>query len=76
MRRRPRRRAEAVTAISDFLAMGGYAGFVWPAYGVAALVLIALVIASVRRARTAEAEVRVLEDTAPRRRAGPEESAT
>ena len=76
MRRRPRRRAEAVTAIVDFLAMGGYAGFVWPAYGVAALVLIALVITSVRRARTAEAEVRVLEDTAPPRCARPEHRAT
>jgi heme exporter protein D len=26
-----------------FLAMGGYARFVWPAYGVAALVLLGLV---------------------------------
>jgi len=65
-----------MTAIVDFLAMGGYAGFVWPAYGVAALVLITLVIASVRRARIAEAEVRVLEDTAPGRRAVPEDRAT
>ncbi len=76
MRRRPRLRAETVTEIVDFLAMGGYAGFVWPAYGVAALVLIALVISSVRRARVAEAEVRVLEDTAPGRRAAPEDRAT
>ncbi len=65
-----------MTAIVDFLAMGGYAEFVWPAYGVAALVLIALVITSVRRARVAEAEVRVLEDTARPRRAGPEHRAT
>jgi heme exporter protein D len=64
-----------MAAIGDFLAMGGYAGFVWPAYGVAALVLIALVITSVRRARSAEAEVRVLEDTRPPRRAGPKDGA-
>ena len=75
MRRRPRRWAETVTAIVDFLAMGGYAGFVWPAYGVAALVLAALVITSVRRARNAEAEVRVLEDTRPGRRGRPEDRA-
>jgi heme exporter protein D len=30
-----------------FLDMGGYAGFVWPAYGVVAVVMAALVIASV-----------------------------
>ena len=40
--------------MSAFLAMGGYAAFVWPAYGVAAVVLAALVIESLaayRRAR-------------------------
>ncbi|HEX7776940.1 MAG TPA: heme exporter protein CcmD [Parvibaculum sp.] len=30
-----------------FLDMGGYAGFVWPAYAVVAVVMAALVIASV-----------------------------
>jgi heme exporter protein D len=28
--------------IAAFLAMGGYAGFVWPAYGVALVVLVGL----------------------------------
>jgi heme exporter protein D len=28
--------------IATFLAMGGYAGFVWPAYGVALAVLVGL----------------------------------
>ncbi len=64
-----------MAAIGDFLAMGGYAGFVWPAYGVAALVLIALAVTSVRRARSAEAEVRVLEDTRPGRRGRPGDGA-
>ena len=51
--------------------MGGHAAFVWPAYGVAAVVLVGLVVTSLRTARAAEAEVRVLEDAAPaRRRAG------
>ena len=31
-----------MTALESFLAMGGYARFVWPAYGVAAVVLIAM----------------------------------
>ena len=65
-----------MTAIADFLAMGGYAGFVWPAYGVAALVLVAMAISSVRRTRIAEAAVRALEDTQPPRRARPRDGAT
>ena len=33
-----------MNGIDAFLEMGGYAGFVWPAYGVAAAVLIGLVV--------------------------------
>ncbi len=45
---------------ADFLAMGGYARFVWPAYGVALLVLGSLAIESVaayRRSRRALARL-------------------
>jgi heme exporter protein D len=34
---------------NSFFSMGGYAGYVWPAYGIAALVLVAMTIASVCR---------------------------
>ena len=37
--------------ISAFLAMGGYAGFVWPAYGIASVVLGGLALLSWRRYR-------------------------
>ena len=37
--------------IGAFLAMGGYAGFVWPAYGVAFTVLGGLALFSWRRYR-------------------------
>jgi heme exporter protein D len=37
--------------ISAFLAMGGYADFVWPAYGVALAVLGGLAVHSWRRYR-------------------------
>ena len=43
--------------MSDFLAMGGYAGYVWAAYGFAALVLIALLVQSWRGALRREAEL-------------------
>jgi heme exporter protein D len=42
--------------MSAFFEMGGYAGYVWPAYGVAALVLIGLgwtSIAAYRRTKRA-----------------------
>ncbi len=56
-----------MNTLSEFLAMGGYGGFVWPAYGIALLVLAALVIASLKSLRAAEAEVAALEAASPRR---------
>ena len=50
-----------MTAINDFLAMGGYAAYVWPAFAVAAVVLVTLAIASRRRLKANEAQVRDLE---------------
>jgi heme exporter protein D len=53
--------------VTRFLAMGGYAAFVWPAYGVALVVLGALAaesLAAYRRARRALAR---LEPERPRR---------
>ena len=34
---------------TGFFSMGGYAAYVWPAYGIAALVLVAMTLASVLR---------------------------
>ena len=44
-------------AIATFLTMGGYAGFVWPAYALAAIVLVGLLALSLRQLRKAEAEL-------------------
>ena len=38
-----------MNAILDYLAMGGYAGYVWPAFGAAAVVLVGLWVDSHRR---------------------------
>ncbi len=40
-----------MNGIGHWLAMGGYAGFVWPAYGVSAAVLGGLALFSWRRHR-------------------------
>lgn len=63
--------------MTGFFDMGGYGGFIWPAWGIAALVLTGLIVASVRAMRTRERELAALEAAAPRRRrrkSAPEDS--
>ena len=54
--------------VRTFLAMGGYAGFVWPAFAVTALVLAWLVLDSLQRLRRAAAGLAALESRGRRRR--------
>ena len=49
--------------MSDFFAMGGYAAFVWPAFGFTALVLIGLLAQSWRAARRRALELEQLRRT-------------
>lgn len=53
-----------MNTVSQFLDMGGYAIFVWPAFGVAAIVLTALALVSVRNLR----KERRLFESLPKRR--------
>lgn len=55
-------------SVSQFLHMGGYAVFVWPAFGIAAVVLTALLWWSLRDLR----KERQLLDSVPRRGADAE----
>ena len=48
--------------------MGGYAAYVWPAFGVGAVVMIGLLIFSVRRLRLRETELKRLEKASGGRR--------
>jgi heme exporter protein D len=54
--------------VRTFLAMGGYAGFVWPAFAVTALVLAWLVLDSLQRLHRAEAGLAALESRGGRGR--------
>jgi heme exporter protein D len=54
--------------VSAFLAMGGYAAFVWPAYGVALAVLGGLALFSWRRYRESTVTLDRLQQDARRRR--------
>ena len=53
--------------VREFLAMGGYAAFVWPAFAVTAAVMIGLLVASSRGLRD---ETRTFDALRPDRRRG------
>lgn len=55
------------SGVSDFFAMGGYAGFVWPAYALTFLVFLVLLGVSLKRLKTARGKLEALGDNARRR---------
>ncbi len=55
-------------ALQHILTMGGYGGYVWPAYGVGAVVMLALLLVSRRDARKAEAELALMQQLRQDRR--------
>lgn len=54
--------------ISAFFAMGGYAGYVWPTYVLAVVVLAGVLVASVRSARHNERALEAAQSLRPGRR--------
>ena len=48
-----------------FFAMGGYGGFVWPAFALTAAVLIGLLMTSLRRLRTLQSDLARLQAAEP-----------
>jgi heme exporter protein D len=57
-----------VSGLGAFLAMGGYADYVWPAYAAAAIVLGGLAAWSIAGYRRARRELDVLQRNAPNAR--------
>lgn len=51
--------------MNNFFAMGGYAAFIWPAYGVSVLALVAMVWQSVAAWRAAKKRLETLEREKP-----------
>jgi heme exporter protein D len=56
-----------MATLRDFLAMGGYASFVWPAYAVAAIVLAGVSLHSLAAYRRCQRELARLQQVRPRR---------
>ena len=59
-------------AWDKFFAMGSYAGFVWPALGLSAAVLIVLLVVSLRFLKKQKAMLAHLEADIPKRDRGAE----
>jgi len=57
--------------LSEFLAMGGYAAYVWPAFGFALVVLLGLLVQSWHAARQRAAELEQLRQLVRAGRAAP-----
>lgn len=57
-----------MSGLDEFLSMGGYAAFVWPSFGVVAVVLVGLWLQSARALKQAEAALAETESTARNRR--------
>lgn len=54
--------------LSAFLTMGGYAGYIWPAYGLAVVVMAGVLVASVRLAHKNEKDLSALQSLRSARR--------
>ena len=48
-------------SVTAFFEMGGYGGFVWPAYVFAAVVLIGLLVSSIKSLHDRQAELRAIQ---------------
>jgi heme exporter protein D len=44
-------------SLSEFIAMGGYGGYIWSSYGVTALIFVAEIVLAVHRRRAARAQL-------------------
>lgn len=51
--------------MTDFLAMGGYAAFVWPAYALSAIAIAAMIVLTIRAYDRAKARLAAIEREAP-----------
>jgi heme exporter protein D len=54
--------------VSEFFSMGGYGQFIWPAYGIAFLVMAVLFVQTLRAHRARQRELEGLEGEGKRRR--------
>jgi len=56
-------RGETVNSLSSFLDMGGYGTFVWPSFGLSAILLVGIFVVSVRSLKANRQTLLNLEQT-------------
>ena len=61
--------------MAEFLSMGGYGAYVWPSYGLSAVIMLVLLIASLRSLKSTEKTFQRLKAEVGPNRANTEESA-
>ena len=54
--------------MATYFDMGGYAGFIWPSYGLAAIVMLALLVTTLRTLKARERQLKIMQETLPNRR--------
>lgn len=59
---------EGAEGMNEFFAMGGYAVYVWGSYGLAAIVLVGLLLASIQSLRANERTLKALTAALPAQR--------
>ena len=57
-----------MNGLTTYLAMGGYAAYVWPAWSLTALVMLGLLVATWRSNKARDAELKALQELQPSRR--------
>lgn len=57
-----------MTGLEAFIDMGGYGGYIWPAYGIVTVVLVVMFVASHRFANRSAAELEALNPRGQRKR--------
>ena len=57
-------------AITEFLEMGGYGAYVWPAFAITTAIMIAMLWSTLRALRVNEAALAALQAAEPTRRSG------
>lgn len=60
--------------MSEFLDMGGYASYIWPAYALTAVMMVWILVASARAARHKEHELAELQKNRADRQTGDQNS--
>jgi heme exporter protein D len=54
-----------MSQLAHYFAMGGYAVFIWPSYGLALVLLAGMAVAAYRRMRAAELAIERAEQATP-----------